>query len=137
VAAPEPRTWWGRMLLLAQSSHPRQGRVTTWPHTKLLYHATKIATWVLHLHTVVRGTVVSGYRHKPYTWLASPHQQFQSKNQFGLATTHTLLLFFICASFLFDLRYNNRDRMSHHRPLETLLVPKQQHDIVADMDFKV
>jgi hypothetical protein len=41
VAAPEPPTWWGRMLLLAQSSHPRLGRVTTWPHAQLLYHATK------------------------------------------------------------------------------------------------
>jgi hypothetical protein len=33
--------WWGRMLLLAQSSHPRLGRVTAWPHAQLLYHATK------------------------------------------------------------------------------------------------
>jgi hypothetical protein len=41
VAALEPPTWWGRMLLLAQSSHPRLGRVTAWPHTKLLYHTTK------------------------------------------------------------------------------------------------
>jgi hypothetical protein len=32
VAAPEPPTWWVRMLLLAQSSHPRLGRVTAWPH---------------------------------------------------------------------------------------------------------
>jgi hypothetical protein len=29
------------MLLLAQSSHPRLGRVTAWPHAQLLYHATK------------------------------------------------------------------------------------------------
>jgi hypothetical protein len=41
VAAPEPPTWWGRMLLLAQSSYPRLGRVTTWPHAQLPYHATK------------------------------------------------------------------------------------------------
>jgi hypothetical protein len=41
VAAPEPPTWWGRMLLLAQSSHLRLGRVTAWPHAQLLYHATK------------------------------------------------------------------------------------------------
>jgi hypothetical protein len=41
VAALEPPTWLGRMLLLAQSSHPRLGRVTAWPHAKLLYHATK------------------------------------------------------------------------------------------------
>jgi hypothetical protein len=32
VAASEPSTWWGRVLLLAQSSHPRLGRVTAWPH---------------------------------------------------------------------------------------------------------
>jgi hypothetical protein len=41
VAAPEPPTWWGWMLLLAQSSHLRLGRVTTWPHAQILYHATK------------------------------------------------------------------------------------------------
>jgi hypothetical protein len=41
VVAPEPPTWWGRMLLLAQSSHPRLGRVTAWPHAKLLYHVPK------------------------------------------------------------------------------------------------
>jgi hypothetical protein len=41
VAAQEPPTWWGRMLLLAQSSHPRLGRVTAWPHAQFLYHATK------------------------------------------------------------------------------------------------
>jgi hypothetical protein len=48
VAAPEPSMWWGRVLLLAQSSHPRLGRVTVWPHAQLLYHVTK----------VVRGTLV-------------------------------------------------------------------------------
>jgi hypothetical protein len=41
VVASKPSTWWGRMLLLAQSSHPRLRRVTAWPHAKLLYHATK------------------------------------------------------------------------------------------------
>jgi hypothetical protein len=41
VATPELSTWWGRELLLAQSSHPKLGRVTTWPNTQLLYHATK------------------------------------------------------------------------------------------------
>ena len=41
VAAQEPPTWWGWMLLLAQSSHPRLGRVTAWTHAQLLYHATK------------------------------------------------------------------------------------------------
>jgi hypothetical protein len=41
VAAPEPSTWWGRVLLLAQSSHSRLGRATAWSHAQLLYHATK------------------------------------------------------------------------------------------------
>jgi hypothetical protein len=41
VAAPEPSTWWGRVLLLAQSSHPRLGRVTAWPHAQFHYHVTK------------------------------------------------------------------------------------------------
>ena len=41
VAAPEPPTWWGQVLLLAQSSRPRLGRVMTWSHVQLLYHATK------------------------------------------------------------------------------------------------
>jgi hypothetical protein len=41
VAAPEPPTWWGQVLLLAQSSRPRLGRVMAWSHIQLLYHATK------------------------------------------------------------------------------------------------
>jgi hypothetical protein len=41
VAAPEPPTWWGQVLLLAQSSRPRLGRVMAWSHVQLLYHATK------------------------------------------------------------------------------------------------
>jgi hypothetical protein len=41
VAAPEPSTWWGRVLFT----------------TRL-----EIATRVPRLHTVVRGTPVSGYR---------------------------------------------------------------------------
>jgi hypothetical protein len=32
VAAPEPPTWWGQVLLLAQSSHPRLGRAKVWSH---------------------------------------------------------------------------------------------------------
>jgi hypothetical protein len=36
VAAPELSMWWGRELLLAQSSHPKLGRVTAWPNTQLL-----------------------------------------------------------------------------------------------------
>jgi hypothetical protein len=41
VAAPEPPTWWGRLLLLAQSSHPRLGRAMVWSHALHLNHATK------------------------------------------------------------------------------------------------
>jgi hypothetical protein len=41
VATPEPPMWWGQMMLLAQSSHPRLGRVTAWPQAQLLYHVTK------------------------------------------------------------------------------------------------
>jgi hypothetical protein len=44
VAAPEPSTWWGRSLFT----------------TRL-----EIAAWVPRLHTVVRGTPVSGYRQWP------------------------------------------------------------------------
>jgi hypothetical protein len=43
VAVPEPPMWWGRVLFT----------------TRL-----EIAAWVLRLHTVVRGTLVSGYRQK-------------------------------------------------------------------------
>jgi hypothetical protein len=41
VAAPEPPMWWGQVLLLAQSSRPRLGRVMAWSHVQLLDHATK------------------------------------------------------------------------------------------------
>ena len=41
VAAPDPPTWWGQVLLLAQSSRPRLGRVMAWSHIQLFYHATK------------------------------------------------------------------------------------------------
>jgi hypothetical protein len=41
VAAPEPSTWRGRELSLAQSSRPRLGRAMVWSHAQLLYHATK------------------------------------------------------------------------------------------------
>ena len=41
VAVPEPSTWWGWVLLLAQSSRPRLGRAMVWSHAQLLYHATK------------------------------------------------------------------------------------------------
>jgi hypothetical protein len=41
VAAPEPSMWWGRLLLLAQSSHSRLGRAMVWSHAQLLYYATK------------------------------------------------------------------------------------------------
>jgi hypothetical protein len=41
VEAPEPPTWWGQALLLAQSSRPRLGRVMVLSHIQLLYHTTK------------------------------------------------------------------------------------------------
>jgi hypothetical protein len=69
VAAPDPPMWWGQALLLAQSSRLRLGRVMVWSHIQLFYHVTKdsrVVVWVLRLYTVVRGTVVSGYRHKYY-----------------------------------------------------------------------
>jgi hypothetical protein len=44
VVAPEPSTWWGRVLST----------------TRL-----EIAAWALRLHAVVRGTPVSGYRQWP------------------------------------------------------------------------
>jgi hypothetical protein len=44
VAALEPSTWWGRVLFTTQL---------------------EIAAWTPHLHTVVRGTPVSGYRQWP------------------------------------------------------------------------
>jgi hypothetical protein len=62
VVALDPPMWWDQALLLAQSSRPRLGRVMAWSHIQLFYHATKIVAWVLHLYTVVRGTLVSGYR---------------------------------------------------------------------------
>jgi hypothetical protein len=41
VATPDPPMWWGQVLLLAQSSRPRLGRVMAWSHIQLFYHATK------------------------------------------------------------------------------------------------
>jgi hypothetical protein len=41
MAAPGPPMWWGQVLLLAQSSRPRLGRVMAWSHIQLFYHATK------------------------------------------------------------------------------------------------
>jgi hypothetical protein len=41
VAAPDPPMWWDQVLLLAQSSRPRLGRVMAWSHIQLFYHATK------------------------------------------------------------------------------------------------
>jgi hypothetical protein len=61
VAAPDPPIWWGQALLLAQSSRSRLGRVWPGPTYSSFTTRLKIATWVLRLHTVVRGTLVSGY----------------------------------------------------------------------------
>jgi hypothetical protein len=60
VAVLDPPMWWGQVLLLAQISHPRL--VESWPGPTYNTFTTrlKIAAWVLRLHTVVRGTLVSG-----------------------------------------------------------------------------
>jgi hypothetical protein len=41
VATSDPPMWWGQVLLLAQSSRPRLGRVMAWFHIQLFYHTTK------------------------------------------------------------------------------------------------
>jgi hypothetical protein len=41
MAAPDPPMWSSQVLLLAQSSRPRLGRVMAWSHIQLFYHATK------------------------------------------------------------------------------------------------
>ena len=61
VVAPEPSMWWGRVLLLAQSSRPRLGRAMVWSHAQLLYHATKDSRVVPRLHTVLRDAPVLWY----------------------------------------------------------------------------
>jgi hypothetical protein len=61
VAALEPPTWWGRVLLLAQSSRPMLGRAMAWSTHCTLTTRLKITAWVLRLHTAVRGTPVPGY----------------------------------------------------------------------------
>jgi hypothetical protein len=50
VAAPELSMWWGRALLT----------------TRL-----EIAAWAPCLHTIVRGTLVSGYRHIQFVNLSN------------------------------------------------------------------
>jgi hypothetical protein len=41
MVAPEPPTWWGQALLLAQSSCLRLVRVMVWSRLELLYHVAK------------------------------------------------------------------------------------------------
>jgi hypothetical protein len=41
MAAPDSPMWWGQVLLLAQNSRPRLGRVMAWSHIQLFYHVTK------------------------------------------------------------------------------------------------
>jgi hypothetical protein len=62
VAAPDPPMWWVR-----RCCWPRvvaRGWGESWPGPTYNSFTTrlKIAAWVLHLYTVVRGTLVSGYR---------------------------------------------------------------------------
>jgi hypothetical protein len=70
VAAPEPSTWSGRELLLAQSSHPELGRVTAWPNAQLLYHATKDG----HVGTA------SSYGSKGYPSFRVPTKPFKPRD---------------------------------------------------------
>jgi hypothetical protein len=41
VAVPNSPMWWGQVLLLAESSLPRLGRVMAWSDIQLFYHVTK------------------------------------------------------------------------------------------------
>jgi hypothetical protein len=41
MAAPDPLTWRGRVLLWTQNSRLRSGRVVAWSHTQHFYHTTK------------------------------------------------------------------------------------------------
>ncbi len=68
VAALDLPMWWGQALLLAQSSRSRLGE--SWPGPTYSSFTTrlKIAAWVLRLYTVVRGTLVSGYRQFPHSF---------------------------------------------------------------------
>jgi hypothetical protein len=54
--------WWGQVLLLAQSSHPRLGRVMAWSHIQLFYHATKNSRVDTASLYSSKGYLVSGYR---------------------------------------------------------------------------
>jgi hypothetical protein len=65
VASLDPPMWWGQALLWPQSSRLRLGRVMVWSHIQLFTTRLKTTTWVLHLYTVARGTLVSGYRQWP------------------------------------------------------------------------
>jgi hypothetical protein len=65
MAASDPPMWWGQVLLLAQSSRPRLGRVMAWSHIQLFYQATKNSHVGTVFYTAVRGTLVSGYRQWP------------------------------------------------------------------------
>jgi hypothetical protein len=65
VAVPDLPMWWGQVLLLAQSSRPRLGESWPSPTYSSFTMRIKIAALVLRLHTVVRGTLVSGYQQWP------------------------------------------------------------------------
>jgi hypothetical protein len=86
VASPEPPTWWGQALLLAQSSHPRLGRVMVWSHIQLLYHATKDS----------RVGTASSYSSKGYPSFRVPTQ----------TNTETIIYPFAFSHLLFNLVLN-------------------------------
>jgi hypothetical protein len=59
VTVPEPSTWWGWVLFTTQL---------------------EIAAWVSRLHTVVRGTLVLGYRQTGcYKWYQSRPSRFHGR----------------------------------------------------------
>jgi hypothetical protein len=89
--------WWGQALLLAQSSRSRLGKSWPGPTYSSFTMRLKIAVWVLHLHTVVRGTLVSGYRQylTPKTfrksYLVNCNFEFSGSRTRGLVMMHIIL----------------------------------------------
>jgi hypothetical protein len=62
VAAPEPSTWWGQGCCWPRVVTRGCGESRPGPTHNSFSTRLKIATWVLRLHTVVRGTLILGYR---------------------------------------------------------------------------
>jgi hypothetical protein len=75
VAAPEPPTWWVRCCCWPRVVTQGWGESQPGPTHNSFTTRLKIATWVLRLHTVVRGTLVLGYRQWP---LGPPQGRIQA-----------------------------------------------------------